>query len=73
MWAKRIDPRLALIDEDVGTLGGLAVVLAGEVPKVGRVLEHDSGWRLEVTAGDERQAHPAAAPCASARSGAEED
>ncbi|MFM9936805.1 MAG: hemolysin family protein [Novosphingobium sp.] len=50
-----IDPRLALIDEDVDTLGGLAVVLAGEVPPVGRVLEHDSGWRIEVTAGDERR------------------
>jgi CBS domain containing-hemolysin-like protein len=52
---KRIDPRLALVDEDVDTLGGLAVVLAGEVPPVGRVLEHDSGWRIEVTAGDERR------------------
>jgi len=50
-----IDPRLALVDEDVDTLGGLAVVLAGEVPPVGRVLEHDSGWRIEVTAGDERR------------------
>ncbi len=37
------------------TLGGLAVVLAGEVPPVGRVLEHASGWRLEVTGGDERR------------------
>lgn len=52
---ERIDPRLALVDEDVDTLGGLAVVLAGEVPPVGRVLEHDSGWRIEVTAGDERR------------------
>lgn len=52
---ERIDPRLALVDEDVDTLGGLAVVLAGEVPPVGRVLEHESGWRIEVTAGDERR------------------
>jgi CBS domain containing-hemolysin-like protein len=50
-----IDPRLALVEEDVDTLGGLAVVLAGEVPPVGRVLEHDSGWRIEVTGGDERR------------------
>ena len=50
-----IDARLALIDEGVDTLGGLAVVLAGEVPPVGRVLEHESGWRIEVTAGDERR------------------
>lgn len=50
-----VDPRLAEVEEDVDTLGGLAVVLAGEVPKVGRVLEHASGWRLEVTGGDERR------------------
>ena len=52
---KRVDPRLAIIDEDVDTLGGLAVVLAGEVPPVGRVLDHDSGWQIEVTDGDERR------------------
>ncbi|HQS71478.1 MAG: magnesium/cobalt efflux protein [Novosphingobium sp. 28-62-57] len=53
--AQTIDPRLAEVEEDVDTLGGLAVVLAGEVPPVGRVLEHASGWRLEVTGGDERR------------------
>ena len=52
---KRVDPRLAIIDEDVDTLGGLAVVLAGEVPPVGRILDHDSGWRIEVIDGDERR------------------
>jgi CBS domain containing-hemolysin-like protein len=52
---KRVDPRLAIIDEDVDTLGGLAVVLAGEVPPVGRIVDHDSGWRIEVTDGDERR------------------
>lgn len=52
---KRVDPRLALVDEDVDTIGGLAVVLAGEVPPVGRVLDHASGWRIEVTEGDERR------------------
>ena len=52
---KRVDPRLAIVDEDVDTLGGLAVVLAGEVPPVGRILDHDSGWRIEVTDGDERR------------------
>jgi len=50
-----VDPRLAIVEEDVDTLGGLAVVLAGEVPPVGRVLEHESGWRIEVTGGDERR------------------
>ncbi|EGD59551.1 CBS-domain containing proteih [Novosphingobium nitrogenifigens DSM 19370] len=52
---KRVDPRLAITDEDVDTLGGLAVMLAGEVPPVGRVLDHESGWKIEVTDGDERR------------------
>ncbi|WP_379920883.1 hemolysin family protein [Erythrobacter sp. R86502] len=51
--ADRIDPRLAEVDEAVDTLGGLAFVLAEQVPPVGTVLEHTSGWRIEVTAGDE--------------------
>ncbi len=53
--AETIDPRLAEVEEDVDTLGGLAVVLAGEVPEVGRVLEHPSGWHIEVTGGDDRR------------------
>jgi len=52
---KRVDPRLAIVDEDVDTLGGLAVVLAGEVTQVGRIIDHDSGWRIEVTDGDDRR------------------
>ncbi len=51
--AKLIDPRLAEVEEAVDTLGGLAFVLAEAVPSVGRVLEHPSGWKIEVTAGDE--------------------
>jgi len=47
------DARLAEVDEAVDTLGGLAFVLAGEVPQPGTVLAHPSGWRIEVTAGDE--------------------
>ncbi|MFC0205598.1 hemolysin family protein [Novosphingobium soli] len=52
--ARRIDPRLAEVEESVDTLGGLAFVLAGQVPQVGTVLDHDSGWRIEVTDGNER-------------------
>jgi len=52
---EEIDPRLAEVEEDIDTIGGLAVVLAGEVPAVGTMLDHPSGWRLEVTAGDERR------------------
>jgi CBS domain containing-hemolysin-like protein len=47
--AQTVDPRLAEVEEDVDTLGGLAVVLAGHVPQQGEVVEHPSGWRLEVT------------------------
>ncbi|MEP7221734.1 MAG: hemolysin family protein [Novosphingobium sp.] len=50
----KIDPRLAEVEEAVDTLGGLAFVLAAEVPSVGTVLTHDSGWKLEITAGNER-------------------
>lgn len=51
--AEKIDPRLAEVEEAVDTIGGLAFVLAEAVPAVGTVLEHPSGWRIEVTAGDE--------------------
>ena len=53
--AETIDPRLADVDEDVDTLGGLASVLAGHVPQVGETVEHRSGWRLEITGGDARR------------------
>jgi CBS domain containing-hemolysin-like protein len=52
--AARIDPRLAEVEEAVDTLGGLAFVLAGEVPEVGAMLVHPSGWRIEVVAGNIR-------------------
>jgi CBS domain containing-hemolysin-like protein len=51
--AEQIDARLAEVEEAVDTLGGLTFVLAEAVPPVGTVLEHPSGWRIEVTAGDE--------------------
>ncbi len=51
--AKRIDPRLGEVAEFVDTLGGLAFILAEAVPPVGTVLDHPSGWQIEVTAGDE--------------------
>ncbi|MGE3690341.1 MAG: hemolysin family protein [Novosphingobium sp.] len=52
--AERIDPRLAEVEEAVDTLGGLTFVLAGQVPPVGTVVSHQSGWRIEVIAGNER-------------------
>jgi CBS domain containing-hemolysin-like protein len=50
-----IDPRLAEVEEDVETLGGLAFVLAGHVPQAGECLEHDSGWTLEIVDADARR------------------
>ncbi len=51
----QVDAALGEVDEDVDTLGGLTFVLAGHVPVVGEVLTHPSGWRLEITEGDERR------------------
>ena len=53
--AETVDARLGDVEEDVDTLGGLAVVLAGHVPQSGEIVEHPSGWRLEVTDGDSRR------------------
>jgi CBS domain containing-hemolysin-like protein len=54
--SETVDPRLAEVEEDVDTLGGLAFVLAGHVPQIGESVTHTSGWRLEVTDGDARRA-----------------
>jgi CBS domain containing-hemolysin-like protein len=53
--AETVDARLAVVDEDVDTLGGLATVLAGHVPQPGEIVEHESGWRLEITDSDARR------------------
>ena len=53
--AETIDARLGYVEEDVDTLGGLAFLLAGHVPQQGEVVEHPSGWRLEVTDSDARR------------------
>jgi CBS domain containing-hemolysin-like protein len=53
--AETVDARLAEVEEDVDTIGGLAVVLAGHVPQSGEIVEHPSGWRLEVTDSDTRR------------------
>ena len=51
--AKLVDPQLAEVEEAVDTLGGLAFVLAEQVPQVGSMLAHPSGWRIEVLSADE--------------------
>ena len=53
--AEAIDVRLGDIEEDVDTLGGLASVLAGHVPQPGEIVDHSSGWRLEIIEGDDRR------------------
>ena len=52
--AESIDARLGIVEEAVDTLGGLAFVLAEQVPQPGTILDHESGWRIEVTEGNER-------------------
>lgn len=53
--ARDIDSQLGEVDEDVDTLGGLAFVLAGHVPEAGEMLDHPSGWRLEIVDGDTKR------------------
>ena len=53
--AQELDARLGVVEEDVDTLGGLAIVLAGHVPQLGEIVEHPSGWRLEITDSDSRR------------------
>ena len=50
-----IDPRLAEVDEDIDTLGGLAALLAGHVPQKGECLDHPSGWKFEIVEADARR------------------
>lgn len=53
--ARLVDPRLAEVEEDIETLGGLAFVLAGHVPQAGACLPHPSGWQLEILEADSRR------------------
>ena len=53
--AKRVDPRLAEVEEAVDTLGGLAFVLAERVPQAGECIVHPSGWTIEIVAADDRR------------------
>jgi CBS domain containing-hemolysin-like protein len=53
--AETVDARLAIVEGDVDTIGGLAILLAGHVPQNGEIVRHPSGWRLEVTESDTRR------------------
>ena len=50
-----IDPRLAEGYPAADTLAGLALLLAGQVPAKGAILDHPSGWKIEVTSGNDRR------------------
>jgi CBS domain containing-hemolysin-like protein len=53
--AELVDRRLAEVDGDVDTLGGLAFVLAERVPQPGECIAHPSGWTIEIVAADDRR------------------
>jgi CBS domain containing-hemolysin-like protein len=53
--AETVHPALAEVEEDVDTIGGLAVVLAGHVPQKGECLTHPSGWWIEVIEADAKR------------------
>jgi len=42
-------------DEDVDTVGGLVFTLAGRVPEIGEVIDHESGHKFEVVDADPRR------------------
>ncbi len=43
------------LGDEVDTLGGLAVLIAGRVPVPGERVHHPNGWTLEIVAGDDRR------------------
>ena len=43
------------LEDEVDTLGGLVVVLAGRVPAVGEIVQHPSGIMLEVVEANPRR------------------
>jgi CBS domain containing-hemolysin-like protein len=53
--AEAIDPRLAAEEDEVDTVGGLIVLLAGRIPDKGDHVVHPSGWRLEAIDADTRK------------------
>jgi CBS domain containing-hemolysin-like protein len=53
--ASEVDPRLAFEEDEVDTVGGLIVLLAGRIPNKGDHVVHPSGWRLETIDCDPRR------------------
>ena len=53
--ARVVDPKLATVDDEVDTLGGLVFLLIGRIPAKGESVLHSSGWRLEAVDSDPRK------------------
>ena len=53
--AEAIDSRLSSEADEVDTVGGLIVQLAGRIPDKGDHVVHPSGWRLEAVDADRRK------------------
>ncbi len=53
--AKVVDVRLASVEDEVDTLGGLAFLIAGRILQPGESVCHPSGWRFESIAADARR------------------
>ena len=53
--AEVVDPRLSSETDEVDTVGGLLVQLAGRIPNKGDHALHPSGWRLEAIEVDRRK------------------
>jgi CBS domain containing-hemolysin-like protein len=53
--AEAVDARLATVEDEVDTLGGLVFLLAGRIQQKGESVLHPSGWRLEAADSDARK------------------
>ena len=53
--AEAVDSRLSSESDEVDTVGGLIVQLAGRIPDKGDHVIHPSGWRLEAVDADRRK------------------
>jgi len=45
----------AELEEEIDTIGGLVVAIAGRVPRRGEVIDHPAGYELEVVDADPRR------------------
>src|SRR3954452_24172591 len=53
--AEAVDARLSSDEDEVDTLGGLVLLLAGRIPTTGECVTHPSGWKLEAVDSDPRR------------------